>query len=96
MTDDMKKKYEQLLNTDYTQVPRGTDGLPMWSIETTSTSLDRDYWLKLYAGMALEGLCANINVVPNDIARDVSWKAMAGISRYAAQKLVDEMFKDES
>ena len=95
MTDDMKKKYEQLLNTDYTQVPRGIDGLPLWSTETTSTSLDRDYWLKLYAGMALQGMSAIPQMVtPENETPTYNELAVECYNR--AQALVDEMFKDES
>ena len=91
MFDDLKKKYEQLFNIDYTQVPRGTDGLPIWSTEITSTSLNRDYWLKLYAGMALQGMWASPKF---DVIAEFSDTSKT--IKQMAQALVDEMFKDES
>lgn len=45
-----------------------------------------DYWLKLYAGMALQGLLVDPNV---------SMKRTITLAAEAAHKLVDEMFKDE-
>lgn len=66
--------------------------------ETTYT---RDYWLKLYAGMAMQGILSNNNLLvatwkqAKEIGAEEG-KFTAGAAREFAQALVDEIFKDES
>ena len=59
----------------------------------------RDYWLKLYAGRALGGLCANPNITAYSDLSDRESPDNEDIiefAKFSAQKLVDEMFKDGS
>ena len=47
----------------------------------------RDYWLKLYAGMAMQGLLAD---------KDLSFSKVAAMSEELAHDMVNTMFGDES
>lgn len=50
----------------------------------------RDYWLKLYAGMALQGFISNPTML------GLQNNVMPEKARIWAESLVDEMFKEES
>ena len=64
-----------------------------------SAPRERDYWLKLYAGRALGGLCANPNITAYSDLNDRESpdnQDVIEFAKFRAQKLVNEMFKDES
>lgn len=96
MTDDMKQKYNEIVDYVSKTVLKN---YPTWKKEGFIKPFDRDYWLKLYAGKALEGLCANPNITQYSDLNDRESSDNEDIIEFAkfrAQLLVDKMFKDES
>ena len=55
----------------------------------------RDYWLKLYAGMAMQGMSAIPDMVTPD-NKTPTYDELADESYNRAISLVNKMFKDES
>ena len=65
------------------------------NLDTYQETYTRDYWLKLYAGMAMQGMSA----IPQMVTRDnetPTYNELADKCYNRAQALVDKIFKDES
>lgn len=72
-----------MTDIDVNIIRQSEDGYaPRWE-ERTYT---RDYWLRLYAGMALQGVLLDPNL---------STEAAADLAVKAATKLVDKLFQNE-
>lgn len=56
-------------------------------VYTDTETYTRDYWLKLYAGMAMQGLLAD---------KDLSFSKIVAMSQEVAHDMVNTMFGDES
>lgn len=68
------------------------------NLDTYQETYTRDYWLKLYAGMVLQGMSTIVNLklsIDGEYIQTTN-ENIAMFCRAKAQALVDEMFKDES
>lgn len=65
------------------------------NLDTYQETYTRDYWLKLYAGMVLQGL-SSIPSIVKDTNRHPTYNELADEAKLRAEILVETMFKDES